>query len=68
MLFAVIFFTMMDTHVMPFGCPACYHGDDENIAGERRGWYVRLEGDRARCRWCGTYFKEHPDGSLVEDR
>jgi hypothetical protein len=65
---AVIIFGMMDTHMMPLACPHCYHGSDENIAGEHRPWFERHREDRARCRWCGTWFHEHPNGSLVEDR
>jgi hypothetical protein len=62
-----IYFSMLDAHVMPWSCPACYHGADEDIAGGRRHWYLSY-GDHVRCRWCGASFKEHPDGSIVRDR
>lgn len=64
----MIFMSMTDAHLLPWSCPSCYHGIDENIAGESRHWSTNAGPGRVRCRWCGTYFKEHPDGSLVEDR
>lgn len=64
----VVVYGMMDAHVMPMACPHCHHGSDENVAGEHRPWYVRSDAEHARCRWCGTRFREHPNGSLVEDR
>lgn len=62
-----IYFGMLDAHVMPWSCPACYHGADEDIVGEYRHWYEAYR-SYVRCRWCGTRFKEHPDGSLVQER
>jgi hypothetical protein len=67
LLFAMVYFGTLDAHVMPWTCPSCSHAGDENLAGELRHWYT-AKGDRVRCRQCGTYFKEHPNGSLVEDR
>jgi hypothetical protein len=51
---------------MPFSCPACYFGGDEDLAGQSWTWYV-VRRDRVRCRRCHTWFKEHPNGMLVED-
>jgi hypothetical protein len=62
----MVLFGMLDAHVMPWSCPACARGDDSNIAGEFRHWYVQRDG-RTRCRWCGARFREHPNGSLVAD-
>jgi hypothetical protein len=66
--FALVFFGMLGTDAMPFACPRCHApGDDEDIAGTSRPWYA-LHGSTVRCRTCHTWFKEHPNGSLVEDR
>jgi hypothetical protein len=64
---AVIFFGMLDTDVMPLSCPSCYDGGDEDLAGTHRPWYRRNPGG-VHCRTCHTAFREHPNGSLVEDR
>ena len=63
----LIFFGMRGSDSMPWRCPRCQMGGDENAAGEHRPWYARYRGG-VRCRTCGTWFKEHPNGSLVEDR
>lgn len=63
---AVIFFGMLDDQVMPWSCPRCHAGSDEDIAGSHRPWYV-VRGRGVRCRTCHTSFKEHPNGTLVED-
>ena len=63
-----IFLTMLGSDVMPFSCPRCHNSGDEDLAGEHVAWYQRYRGGRARCRACGTWFKEHPNGMLVEDR
>jgi hypothetical protein len=67
MLFVVIF-GMMDDHVMPFGCPACYYDGDHDLADQPRPWYRPIGEGRVYCRYCHKRFKEHPNGSLVEDR
>ncbi len=59
---------MIGSDMMPFACPACFWGGDRSLADEPRPWYARAGSDRVRCRNCGKHFKEHPDGSLVEDR
>lgn len=64
---AIIYFGMLDTHAMPFSCPSCYYDGDEDLAGEHRPWYRAREG-RVLCRSCHAAFREHPNGSLVEDR
>jgi hypothetical protein len=64
----LIYFGMLDAEVMPWACPACYAGSDENIAGVRRPWYVPERSGRVRCRACYARFRERPDGTLVEVR
>ncbi len=66
-LAVLVFFGMLGTDAMPLSCPRCHSGGDEDIAGQHRTWYVRYRG-RTRCRSCHTWFKEHPNGTLVEDR
>jgi hypothetical protein len=63
-----VFFGMADTELMPWSCPSCYHGADNNIAGQFRHWYVAHSDGSVRCRWCNARFREHPNGSLVPDR
>ncbi len=64
---AIIFFGMLDTDAMPLSCPSCYDGGDEDLGGTHRPWYSRGAGV-VHCRTCHTVFREHPNGSLVEDR
>jgi hypothetical protein len=65
---AVLFISkMLGPDTMPFSCPRCSFGGDDNIAGQIRPWYATHR-TRVRCRSCRTYFKEHPNGQLVEDR
>lgn len=52
-----------DALPMPRSCPRCGRSTGEN--GE---WYYLRAGGKTRCRRCRTAFKEHPNGSLVEDR
>jgi hypothetical protein len=63
----LIFFGMLGSEPMPFSCPRCAYGGDEDLAGRSRSWYV-VSRERVRCRSCYTWFKEHPNGMLVEDR
>lgn len=58
---------MVDSNVMPLACPKCYAGPDEDIFDRPRSWYEVARSGRVRCRTCHRWFKEHPDGSLVED-
>lgn len=58
----------LDARVMPLSCPRCHSGMDTDIVDASRNWYVVLSDKRVRCRHCHTQFKEHPNGSLVEDR
>jgi hypothetical protein len=67
-MFFVVVFGMMDDHVMPFGCPACYYDGDHDLADQPRPWYRRHHAGGVYCRSCHTRFKEHPNGALVEDR
>ncbi len=53
---------------MPFSGPGGFHGGDRDLVDESRTWYARVGPGRVLCRSCGRLFKEHPDGSLVEDR
>jgi len=57
---------LIGTEVMPLSCAHCHFGGDEDIAGQPRRWYTD-HGDHVNCRHCGTRFKEHPNGTLVED-
>jgi hypothetical protein len=63
----MVFFGTVHAEAMPWSCPACYRGSDEDLAGQWIPWYDSSKYG-VRCRWCGTRFKEHPDGTLVEDR
>jgi hypothetical protein len=60
-----IFFSNDDP--LPWLCPRCGSGGDEDAAGMSRTWYATTR-TGYRCRTCGTYFKEHPNGTVVEDR
>jgi YD repeat-containing protein len=51
---------------LPFSCPVCAHGGDENLAGQHQHWYVWIDNERLRCRHCNQIFKEHPSGALVK--
>jgi hypothetical protein len=63
-----IYFGMIDVDLMPFACPKCYDGGDESMFGASRPWYHRERNGIVYCRTCHTLFREHPNGSLVEDR
>ena len=52
---------------MPFACPKCHAGEDTDFLDRPRSWYVDQKSGRVSCRSCQRWFKEHPDGSLVED-
>lgn len=58
---------MIGTDVMPLSCAHCHFGGDDDLAGQHQPWYS-AHGDHVSCRRCGTQFKEHPNGTLVEDR
>ena len=66
-MFAVVVLGSVDAHVMPFSCPRCHHSGGESIAGKAQSWYVPYD-RRVRCRNCNAYFREAPNGMLVEDR
>jgi hypothetical protein len=55
----------------PSACPPCGSPDREIGAGgplvAYDRWY-RPAGARFRCRDCQTYFKNHPNGTFVENR
>lgn len=58
---------------MPSACPRCGQPDEAipaggNIVGGYKRWYHETPGERIRCRVCQTRFKNHADGTLVEDR
>lgn len=63
---AIIFFGMFGNKSMPFSCPKCAFFGDADLAGQPRAWYVAYR-EHVRCRSCHTWFKEHPNGTLVED-
>lgn len=64
-MFAAEFIT---TDSMPFTCPACFYGGDRDLADQARAWFTKLSAERVRCRHCGKTFREHANGSLVEER
>jgi len=66
-VFLMIALSMFDDRVMPWACPSCFEGSDEDALGQRRTWYLAHRDGRVRCRWCRERFKEHPNGSLVRD-
>lgn len=72
-------YAAMPATFTPLSCPACGRRDDEEIRpwvarsryDEHRrpaSWCERLGDGRRRCRMCRTTFREHPDGTLVQDR
>ena len=65
-----MFFESLGDH-MPGSCPRCGQPDEpltaSGIGGYKR-WYHRAPGDRFQCRSCMTRFKNHPNGTMVEDR
>jgi hypothetical protein len=64
-----IYFGMLDVDLMPFACPKCYHGNESGIGfGPSTPWYSRDRNGIVYCRWCSSVFREHPNGSLVEDK
>ncbi len=68
-IFGVMFVAeFVTTDSMPFACPACFYGGDRDLADQPRAWFRTLSADRVRCRECGKTFREHPNGSLVEER
>jgi hypothetical protein len=67
-MLARIFFGMLDIDMMPFSCPKCYDGGDESVIGSHKPWYHRDGNGIVYCRACHSVFREHPNGSLVEDR
>jgi hypothetical protein len=64
---AIVFVTMTDSEVMPLGCPRCHAGSEQPVGGVSIPWYQAWRG-QVRCRHCLTRFREHPNGTLVEDR
>jgi hypothetical protein len=60
---AMVVFGMMDEYAMPYACPVCHDSGTQTTP-----WYrvVDREGN-VRCRNCSSYFREHPNGSLVRD-
>ena len=63
----VVYASMLDAHVMPAGCPSCFHATTGGLTREPVLWYQVMRPGAYRCRHCGARFKEHPDGSLVRD-
>jgi hypothetical protein len=57
---------------LPGACPRCGKTDDaitaSGVAGGYIRWYRQTPGQRLQCRVCLTKFKNHPNGTLVEDR
>ncbi|MDB4960418.1 MAG: hypothetical protein JWP01_417 [Myxococcales bacterium] len=56
---------------LPGACPRCGAPDQDMSRGPVAvyvRWYRSMAGERLRCRHCLTAFKNHPNGTLVEDR
>jgi hypothetical protein len=68
LLMRIISWSLEGVVIMPFMCPRCGSAGDTDIADQPEPWYVELSAERVQCRNCHTYFKEHPNGLLVEDR
>ena len=62
-----IFGDNVSVGVMPWSCPHCAYGGKQDLEGYIR-WWSDVERGRLQCRECGTIYKEHPNGTLVEDR
>jgi len=60
----VIAIGIMGDMVVPWTCPACFRGSDEDFFGRYQPWYVVERGGRVRCRECGARFEERADGTL----
>jgi len=66
-LILTIMIQMATTDAMPWTCAKCFYPGDDDQLGRHRPWYSQTERGY-RCVHCGARFKEHPDGTLVEDR
>jgi hypothetical protein len=56
---------------VPWSCPRCGAKDQDISNGPVSAyvrWYRSTASGRLRCRHCLTAFKDHPNGTLVEDR
>jgi hypothetical protein len=57
---------------LPSSCPRCGAPDESIGGGVVVGAYIRWyrpgRGGRLQCRHCSTLFKNHPNGTFVEDR
>jgi hypothetical protein len=70
-IFFILAFTMgilvvtgtSHAEVMPGSCPGCH----QSVQPPAR-WYGVLPDHRISCRYCGRRYKEHPNGTIVEDR
>jgi hypothetical protein len=67
-MIARIFFGMLDVDLMPLSCPKCYDGGDSSLIGASTPWYARGRNGYVYCRTCHSIFREHANGTLVEDR
>ena len=65
---ALVMFGMLDPGMMPLSCPKCFSGGSDDVMDQHQSWYASHKAGRVYCRSCHTWFREHPDGSLVEDR
>ena len=74
-LFVAVAWSMTPADVMPSSCPSCMNGARRDLFEEdtlvpllRDAWYRRNSDGSVRCWACGKRFREHPNGTLVEDR
>ncbi len=73
-LYLAVFASMTGTDTMPAACPACMNYGrfvqiyDDAPLPSNETWYVRIDAAHVRCSTCGKHFREHPNGTLVEDR
>ena len=59
---------MLDVDLMPFSCPKCYDGGDQSLIGTSTPWYKSAGKGLVYCRTCYSIFREHANGTLVEDK
>jgi hypothetical protein len=57
---------------MPSKCPRCGNVDEnissESVVSSYNLWYRSAPDGTYRCRYCHTRFRDHPNGTLIEDR
>lgn len=52
---------------LPWTCPGCYTGWDQDAYGQYEPWHVSIGTGCVQCRWCGRQYKQGPNGTLVKE-